>query len=69
MRRVQQDGVGDVQIGLHNPELRTSLFSSTEPTSKKIRLVRALAFFYPQWGDRLMKVLLRLGGHTWTENI
>jgi glycosyltransferase involved in cell wall biosynthesis len=59
LRRVRQEGAGDVQIGRRHPELRTTLFGVGEPETRRIRLVRSLAFDHPRWGDRLVRLMLR----------
>ena len=60
LRRLRQEGMGDVQIGQRHPELRVRLFAHLgEPCGRWRRLMRRLAFAYPQRGDRLERLLLR----------
>jgi GT2 family glycosyltransferase len=60
LRRLRQEGMGNVQIGQRHPELRIKLFAHLgEPCGRWGRLMRRLAFAYPQRGDRLERLLLR----------
>lgn len=59
LRRLRQEGIGDIQIGQRHPELRTSLFDFTEPDERWRRVMRKLAFTFPRWGDQLERLLLR----------
>jgi GT2 family glycosyltransferase len=59
LRRLRQEGIGDIQIGQRHPELRTCLFGFSEPGEPWRRAMRKLAFAHPQLGDRLERLLLR----------
>lgn len=61
VRRIQQEGVADVQIGQRHPELRTTLFGNFEDMSGRWgRWLRKLAFVQPLRGAKLVRFLLWL---------
>lgn len=59
VRRLQQEGVADIQIGQRHPELRTTLFGIFEEVSGRWgRWLRKLAFAHPLRGAKLVRFLL-----------
>jgi len=64
VRRLQQDGVADIQIGERHPELRTTLFGNLEEVGGRWgRRLRKLAFADPVRGARLVRFLLWQADH------
>jgi len=60
LRRISQEGVAHVQIGQRHPELRTSLFAELMGTPARWqRLVRRLAFAFPERGAAVERLVLR----------
>src|SRR5262249_38805780 len=60
LRRIRQEGMADIQIGERHPELRAGLFARylIRPGRWR-RLLRRLAFAYPERGQRLELLMLR----------
>jgi GT2 family glycosyltransferase len=60
LRRIGHEGVAHVQIGQRHPELRTSLFAEfMSPAARWQRMVRRLAFAFPEHGAALERLALR----------
>jgi len=57
--RLRQEGEADVLMGQRHPELRTMLFSSKEPTDRRLRRLRRLAFDHPRLGDWMNALFVR----------